>query len=217
MQAYYAARAPIYDAVYAKPERQADIGWLQAHLPTRLAGRRLLEVACGTGYWTPHLAATARHVTATDGVAEPLALARNRPGTQGVAFTQADAYALPPALGSFDGAFAGLWFSHVPIAQRPAFLHSLHARLTPGARVILIDNSRAQCTELPIADTDAAGNTWQVRTLPDGSHHRVLKNFPTEAELRALLAPQATVTAWRELTHFWLIEYELMPCSPTSL
>lgn len=215
MQAYYAARAPLYDAVYAKPERQADIGWLQAHLPARLAGRSLLEVACGTGYWTPHLAATARHLTATDGVAEPLALARARPGNAGVTFAQADAYALPPALGTFDGAFAGLWFSHVPMAQRPAFLHSLHARLAPGARVILIDNSRAQCAELPIADTDVDGNTWQVRTLPDGSRHRVLKNFPTEAELRALLAPQATVTAWRELTHFWLIEYELPPCSPT--
>lgn len=215
MRAYYAARAPIYDAVYAKPERQVDIAWLQAHLPTRLAGRRVLEVACGTGYWTPHLAATAQQFTATDGVAEPLALARQRPGNEGVTFVQADAYALPPELGTFDGAFAGLWFSHVPMAQRPAFLRSLHARLTPGARVVLIDNSRAQCIDLPIADNDADGNTWQWRTLPDGSRHRVLKNFPTEAELRALLAPQARVTDWRELMHFWLIEYELQPCSPT--
>ena len=28
LQAYYAARAPYYDAVYLKPERQADIAFL---------------------------------------------------------------------------------------------------------------------------------------------------------------------------------------------
>ena len=41
----------------------------------------MLEVACGTGYWTQHLAKTAARLVATDGTAEPLAFARLRPGT----------------------------------------------------------------------------------------------------------------------------------------
>ena len=61
-------------------------------------------------------------MVATDAVAEPLEFARLRPHTGNVRFTQADAYSLGEVLGRFDGAFAGLWFSHVPIESRTAFL-----------------------------------------------------------------------------------------------
>ena len=209
MQAYYAARAPYYDAVYLKPERRADLAFLSSHLPSRLAARHVLEVACGTGYWTQFIGAAAAAMVATDAVAEPLEFARLRPHTGNVRFTQADAYSLGEVLGRFDGAFAGLWFSHVPIESRTAFLRSVHARLLPGARVIFLDNSEVQCHELPIADRDALGNTYQWRELKDGSRHRVLKNFPSEAELLALVAPLATRYHFRRLDNFWLLEYEL--------
>lgn len=209
MHAYYAARAPYYDAVYAKPERQADIAFLQRHLPDRLRGREVLEVACGTGYWTQHLAPVVARLVATDLTAEPLAFARLRPQVEQVSFRQLDAYALPDDLGRFDGAFAGLWFSHVPIASRGAFLASLHARLKPGARVVFIDNNAVQLRDFPITETDAQGNTYQHRPLRDGSTHRVLKNFPTEAEMLALVADVAVHAAWRDLDNFWCFEYEL--------
>lgn len=209
MHAYYAARAPYYDAVYAKPERRRDIEFLVAHLPQRCAGRRVLEVACGTGHWTQHIAPAAARMVATDGTAEPQEFARLRPGTATVTFVQADAYALPAALGSFDAAFAGLWLSHVPVQARTAFLSGLHARLLPGARVLFIDNNEVQLRDFPIAETDAAGNTYQLRELRDGSVHRVLKNFPTQAELRALLVPFARSVSYRALDNFWLLEYEL--------
>ncbi len=209
MQAYYAARAPYYDAVYLKPERHADIAFLSSHLPSRLKGRDVLEVACGTGYWTQHIAPAARRLTATDGTAEPLEFARLRPGTEEVAFLQADAYNLPAHLGRFNGAFAGLWLSHVPIGARDAFLASLHARLLPGARVMLIDNGPAQLRDFPIAQTDAQGNTYQMRTLRDGTTHKVLKNFPSQTELEELLAPHARVVEHRDLDNFWLCEYEI--------
>jgi demethylmenaquinone methyltransferase/2-methoxy-6-polyprenyl-1,4-benzoquinol methylase len=209
MQAYYAARAPYYDAVYLKPERQADIAFLSSHLPSRLAGRDVLEVACGTGYWTQFIAPAALSVVATDATAEPLEFARLRPRTGNVRFVQADAYALPEDLGRFDGAFAGLWFSHVPIESRAAFLDSLHSRLLPGARVVLLDNSEVQCLELPIVERDAVGNTYQFRALKDGTTHRVLKNFPSEAELLALVAPLATAYHFRRLDNFWMLEYQL--------
>jgi hypothetical protein len=49
---YYRDRAAVYDAVYAKPERQADLSTLREVLPPLVAGRRVLEIAAGTGYWT---------------------------------------------------------------------------------------------------------------------------------------------------------------------
>lgn len=209
MRAYYAARAPYYDAVYLKPERRDDIAFLASHLPSRFKARAVLEVACGTGFWTQHIAPATRSMTATDGTAEPLQFARLRPGTSEVTFLLADAYTLPAQLGTFDGAFAGLWFSHVPIGAREAFLASLHSRLAPGARVILLDNNLAQLRDFPLSETDAEGNTYQLRPLRDRSVHKVLKNFPSRAELNALLAPHARRIEHRDLDNFWLCEYEL--------
>jgi demethylmenaquinone methyltransferase/2-methoxy-6-polyprenyl-1,4-benzoquinol methylase len=209
MQAYYAVRAPYYDDVYLKPERRADLEFLSAHLPSRVEGRSTLEIACGTGFWTQFLATKAGTLVATDATLEPLEFARRRPNADRVSFIQADAYALGSELGTFEAAFAGLWFSHVPKEGRHAFLRSLHSRLLPGARVIFLDNSTVQCLEHPIVETDAHGNTYQRRKLKDGSMHRVLKNFPTEVEWRALVEPVSASCAFRELENFWLAEYEL--------
>lgn len=209
LQRYYAQRAPIYDAVYAKPERQAELRRLERLLPRLFKGRAVLEVACGTGYWTQFIAPRAARMTATDATAEPLALARQRPGVEHVTFAQADAYALPATLGSFDAAFAGLWFSHVPIERRMQFLRSLHARLAHGALVVLLDNSEAQLRDLPLAERDAAGNTWQQRMLPDGSLHRVLKNFPSREELLALAADVGRDARYARGEHFWRLRYRI--------
>ncbi len=210
MKTYYASRAPYYDAVYEKPERQRDIAFLRDHLPARFARRSVIEVACGTGYWSQFIAPVCSTYLATDGVAQPLEFARQRPGLAPSQCIVADAYALPPELGRFDGAFAGLWFSHVPIERRTEFFASLHGLLEPGARIVLIDNSPVQCQELPIAESDASGNTYQHRPLRDGSVHRVLKNFPSEAELRNCVARfDARNSRFQCLENFWLFEYEL--------
>ena len=49
---YYRQRAPEYDQVYLKLERQEDLHSIRAWLPDVLRGRRVLDVASGTGYWT---------------------------------------------------------------------------------------------------------------------------------------------------------------------
>ena len=109
----------------------------------------------------------------------------------------------------FDGLFAGLWFSHVRIDQRCAFLDSIHSVLEPGARVVLLDNSRAQCERLPITYTDEHGNTFQDRETDDGETHRVLKNFPDEEALRGLVTDKAEDVTFHSLDHFWWFSYRL--------
>ena len=46
---YYAARAAEYEKVYDKPERRDDLERLHEIVPAYFDGRRVLEVACGTG------------------------------------------------------------------------------------------------------------------------------------------------------------------------
>ncbi len=97
MQGYYAARAPEYDAIYRKPERQADLRAIERWLPPRFAGARVLEIACGTGYWTQFIAPVAQHVTALDAAPETLAIAKARVQGANVAFVVGDAYDPPRA------------------------------------------------------------------------------------------------------------------------
>ena len=212
LRAYYASRASYYDEVYKKPERRADIAFLKEYLPLRFAGLTVLEVACGTGYWTQDIARMAARLVATDAMTEPMEFARLRPGVERVEFVMADALSLPSNLGRFEAAFAGLWLSHVPVQDRSRFFASLHERLLPGARVVMIDNSEVQRLEHPIRETDGFGNTYQHRRLKDGSVHRVLKNFPTEEELKEMVGSVAESSAYRKLENFWMFQYVLRDC-----
>jgi ubiquinone/menaquinone biosynthesis C-methylase UbiE len=200
---YYRERAQEYDAVYDKPERQEDLARLRALLPPLVAGRSVLEVAAGTGYWTTALATTARSVVATDLNDETLAVARARSyGPAEVRFETADAYDLGAVEGRFDAVFAGFFWSHVPRADVRRWVRGLMDRVEPGGVVILADNRYVEGSNYPITRTTAGGDTYQTRQLSDGRTFEVLKNFPTREELAAEVAPAEA--EWTELTYFWL-------------
>jgi len=211
MASYYARRAAYYERVYCKPERQSDLRAIEVWLSTHFEGRRVLEIACGTGWWTLHGARLARRWLATDLNPETMAVARAKTMPEGkVEFRAVDAYTLAE-LGdeTFDAAFAGCWWSHVTLARLPSWLENLHARLDAGARVVMLDNSYVQTSSTPISRTDADGNTYQMRTLDDGSMHEVLKNFPTPQQAFAMLGPRARDPKWTAFTHYWILSYSL--------
>ena len=210
MRDYYARRAAYYERVYFKPERQADLRAMEAWLAGAFAGRHVLEVACGTGWWTPHGARDAAHWLATDLNPETLAVARRKPLPACVELAMVDAYTMAE-LGDrrFDAAFAGCWWSHVPLQRLAGWLQTLHERLEPGARVVFLDNSFVQTSSTPISRRDKAGNTYQNRTLDDGSVHEVLKNFPSAASATAMLGPRARQVQWLDHVHYWVLSYEL--------
>jgi demethylmenaquinone methyltransferase/2-methoxy-6-polyprenyl-1,4-benzoquinol methylase len=170
----------------------------------------VLEIACGTGYWTTLIAAVATSVLACDLADEPMQIARAKPYPKNnVGFFREDAYALSAKLGVSDGAYAGFWWSHIPRQRIGEFLGSLHARLASGARVLFMDNTYAAGSSTPISEIDAQGNTYQLRRLADGSRVRVLKNFVSEEELRERLAPHAAEFRFEALQYYWLAEYRL--------
>jgi ubiquinone/menaquinone biosynthesis C-methylase UbiE len=207
MESYYAARAPEYDDVYLKPERQADLRALEQWLPPIFAEATVLEVACGTGYWTQFIELAASRVVAIDSAAATIHIARERVPDGKVSFVLSDAYALPRDLGKFNAAFAGFWFSHIPKARRREFLAGLGALLEPGAKVVLLDNLYVEGSSSPVTEHDADGNTYQARVLKDGSTHRVLKNFPSEAELQSLVTGIGEQCKFINWQYFWAFEY----------
>lgn len=207
---YYARRAQEYERIYDKPERQDELAWLRERLPRLFKGSRLLELACGTGYWTQFLARSAAHIEACD-INEPvLEIARAKrlpPGR--VNFRIADAFNLRPVAGDFDAAFAGFWWSHLTHAEGRRFLEALADRLPSGATVAMLDNRYVPGSSTPISRRDAEGNTYQVRPLLSGETHEILKNFPTARELQATLEPFAHAAVLEETRHFWLVHFTL--------
>ncbi len=218
MARYYARRAESYERIYQKPGRQADLRRIEAWLTPQFSGRRVLELACGTGWWTPFGARDALDWLATDINPETLAIARTKPLPGCVRFATVDAYALDlPPTGTpaaddsarLDAAFAGFWWSHVPLARLPGWLDRLHALLPAGARLVMLDNRYVPGSSTPISRVDDQGNGYQQRALDDGSTHEVLKNFPTAQSAIAALGPRACDPQWLEHSHYWLLTYTL--------
>jgi demethylmenaquinone methyltransferase/2-methoxy-6-polyprenyl-1,4-benzoquinol methylase len=210
MVSYYARRAAEYERIYQKPERQQDLQMLQRWVEREFADRRVLELACGTGYWTEILARSATSVVACDLNEAVLDMARSKPMSRArVEFLRADAYALPDLSRTFNAGLAAFWWSHVPINRLPAFLQSFHRMFTPGAQIMFLDNRYVLGSSTPISRTDAAGNTYQTRTLADGSTHEVLKNFPSESELQAVVDGLATDLQLRLLCYYWILSYKV--------
>ena len=172
-------------------------------------GRDVLEIACGTGYWTEVIASTARTVVATDLSAAMVAIARKRLAScANIRCEVADAYSLDSVTGKFNAGFAHWWWSHVPRPMIPVFLEALHGRLESGASVLFGDHLPGGWGD---QRQDADGNTLDERTLKDGRSFEIVKNFPTCEEISGLLADLAIDIEYT--THpdvkMWTVSYSV--------
>ncbi|MBX7554838.1 class I SAM-dependent methyltransferase [Streptomyces sp. NPDC004232] len=184
--AYYRAGAAEYDRPYAEYEDLQKLLAVVDDLP--IAGD-VLELACGTGQWTPRLAARARSVTAVDAAAEVLALACARTASPTVQFLEADLFEWQPPR-RYDTVFFAFWLSHVPPARLPDFWNTVAAALAPGGKAIFIDDGPAAAAEEEIlADQPAPA---ALRRLDDGSQYRIVKVFH---DVRTL-TDDLTVLGW---------------------
>jgi SAM-dependent methyltransferase len=209
LRRYYDQRAPEYEDIY-NPRDVAhghELGELSRTLRDALRGRRVLEVACGTGYWTAAVAQVAREVVATDVSLPMLAEAREKGLPPHVRFCEADAYDLTPAGDGFDGALAMFWLSHVPRHRLRDFLAQLHGRLVGDAHVFFADNVHVPGAGGDLTAPDANGDTFKLRRLADGSRHRVLKNYFSDDELGAVLLPFTEDLVLQRGANFWRASY----------
>jgi demethylmenaquinone methyltransferase/2-methoxy-6-polyprenyl-1,4-benzoquinol methylase len=210
MADYYSRRASEYERIYDKPERQSELAWLRERIPEIFRARTVLEVACGTGYWTQYIARSARHVHACDINESVLEIAREKPLPPGrVTFFRADAITLQGVQADCDAAFAGFWWSHVKKSELALFVKELSLKLRPGARVAILDNSFAEGSSTPISRRDAEDNTYQMRKLASGEEYEVLKNFPSALELTEAVRPVAREAHLESLAYYWLLVFTL--------
>ncbi|MBN1461414.1 MAG: class I SAM-dependent methyltransferase, partial [Armatimonadetes bacterium] len=175
-----------------------------------LAGLDVVEVACGTGNWTQVLAKRVHSVVATDVSEETIRVAGTKEYPPGVvSFKVLDGYSLRDVGGSFAGAFAADWWSHVPRSLLSGFLDGLHDCLRPGAPVVFVDMLPRDHPDLTPYRHDTEGNAICHRILPDGREFDVVKNFPDSGEVFSFLSGRADrveYEQWEDLGR-WLVAY----------
>ena len=169
------------------------------------AGHKVLELGCGTGYWTETLACSAESVLAIDTSPEMLALARARVDAASVEFQQGDAFALPDMVGRFTACFAGFFWSHVKREDQEKYLKQLRAKLGKEVLLVLIDDNFVEEATPPIARTDLDGNTFQIFATPSGNRHEVMRNYPADSSLRKRFASHVREVRIERLEHYWIL------------
>jgi len=206
MRAYYARRAEEYEQIYARPERQEELALLKRAIEAAFAGRHVLDIACGTGYFSQCAARHALSVSGIDANEEPLAIARAKQIPNAV-FAIGDAYALCRPERRYGGGLITFWWSHVPRQRLAGFLAGVQNALAPGAQVLFIDNRYVPGNSTPVSRADQAGNTYQERHLGNAERYEVMKNFPTSSELKTWGTRFGTEVAVTSLTYFWMLQY----------
>ena len=195
MIAYYEARAGEYDDWYLRRGRYArgpihDAAW-DAELDgagTWLDGLpikgEIVELAGGTGWWSPLLASKGE-LSIYDAAAAPLERARERLGAHRLRahLHVRDAWAEPDR--QVDALFFGFWLSHVPRDRTNAFLALAHRWLKPNGIVAFIDS--LPDPQSGAADNDPPDGDLAVRRLADGREFTVVKVFREPAELEEAL------------------------------
>ncbi|MBA2250568.1 MAG: class I SAM-dependent methyltransferase [Chitinophagaceae bacterium] len=204
---YYRNRAKEYEAIYQKPERQADLESATRILQQTFTDKIIIEISCGTGYWTQNIAKTAASIFATDINETVLEIARNKQyENENVKFGIADFNNWEEA-NKYCTLFGGFIWSHILLQDIKEFLTIINRFVLPGGTVVFIDNNYVAGSNTLIAQTDENGNTFQERTLQDGSAYMICKNFPTENFVRECLKEFATDIKFIILEYYWLVIY----------
>lgn len=211
LKEYYSLRSGKYDLLYERPDRQSDLRGMDKAVISMLSGRNILEIACGTGYWTELLADHAESILAIDTSDEMMEIARKRTESrENVSFQKSDAYSLADVEGDFDAAFCGYWVSHVRRDRLRDFILTLHSKLMPEAKVVLIDNNYVDGSSTPISKTDDEGNTYQLRSVDGGRFFEIVKNFLNEEDLMGVTEGLGKDREFLSFRYYWIFQYTVI-------
>jgi len=208
MVSYYKERANEYEKIYARPERQHDLLLATQMLQETFRDKEVLEIACGTGYWTKIISKTADSILATDINDAVISLARSKEYfTSKIKFQLVDIFNLPGTT-KHESLFGGFIWSHIKLQELVRFIDTINCQVKPGSSIVFMDNNFVEGSNLPLTDMDNFSNTYQTRQLENGTMHKVLKNFPTEDFIKQLLTDKAKNIEFINLEYYWILKYK---------
>jgi len=208
---YYSKRTQEYEKIYQRddPVRQNEQNKIAEEIKKIFYNKNVLEVACGTGFWTVFLSETANKIVATDNSNEVLKIAKHKKYNCPIDFLKCDAYNLPFPACSFDGGLANFWFSHISKDKIELFMDDFHRVLTDKAIVFIADNVFNEGIGGKLVRDKGNDNTYKIRVLENGDQYKVLKNYYSEEELVKIFNRSGNLLNMYFGNCFWYICYEV--------
>lgn len=193
--------------VHAVPWRQSEFRACVANAATYAEARTVMELACGIGFWTEILAARAKEVYATDVLPACVTIARQRVSSPTVRFAAMDATRMSIRSAGIDTVFSGFWLSHLPRTAFPSICNKLNRGLKSGTKVMFIESEYPSRHLRPFVTVTVDGDTFDTRSLRDGSTHLVLKNYWTDDDLTGALKKDVRELAINRSTFYYSVTY----------
>jgi demethylmenaquinone methyltransferase/2-methoxy-6-polyprenyl-1,4-benzoquinol methylase len=185
MLRYYDERASEYEDAYVRGTGTASIPdpdvfrrealQLSAHVG-RFARGRMLDLACGTGFWLPYYAQRCSTMTLFDQSAKMLDECRTKSAALGVSercsIVQGDVLDVAFSPASYDSALVGFLLSHVTEEQEYVVFETLRSALDASGRFLILDSAFS-----PERARFNSKIERQPRELNDGTRFEIYKRY----------------------------------------
>jgi ubiquinone/menaquinone biosynthesis C-methylase UbiE len=206
---YYNKRATEYEQIYYRddPDRQIELAKIKNVVRNSFKNKSVLEIACGTGYWTETAVKTATNITAVDYSGEMLKTAKAKKIKAN--FMIEDAYSLQNINEYFNAGLANFWFSHIPKRKIKSFLNTFHNKLQPLSVIIMADNIYDKNIGGELNKKENDENTYKIRDLKDGTRYQIVKNYYSEDELDTIFQKYSSEIKIHFGKFYWWIKYIL--------
>ncbi len=202
---YYQRRAPEYDKIYFRdnPDRQAELAAMYAASRTALDGRRVLDLACGTGFWTKVVSERAKAMIGLDINPGTLAQAKRKHFSCPVWLIRGDFFHLPFRPRVCDSLLATYVISHVKREDLHRLRDDVLRLIKPGSPAFFCDNNPATEMQPEIIWDDNRVNSYKRRRLENGETYLILKNYFERDELAELFASWGDIQRLNYNTYYW--------------
>jgi demethylmenaquinone methyltransferase/2-methoxy-6-polyprenyl-1,4-benzoquinol methylase len=193
MLRYYDERASEYEEAYVLGTGTASIPDPQVFrreislLPgivERFARRRLVDLACGTGYWLPFYAARCSSITLIDHAPRMLDECRTKiarlDAPERITIVEGDVLEHQFDPRAFDSALVGFLISHLTEEQEHTLFERLRAMLHTSGRFLILESAWT-----PERARVNAKVERQERRLNDGSRFEIYKRYIDRKDIDA--------------------------------
>ena len=208
IEKYYNRRALEYEQIYFRemPDRRKEIEDEVSFVKKICSGKDVLDIACGTGYWTERISETANSITVCDISKEMLDVAKKKQYHCPVQFVRSNLNQLPFAPDSFDIIILGFWFSHHPRQDYQNLFKSISFPLKPKCPIWIIDNNPpAEGPTMHSHHLDEFGNNFKSRYLDNQEEFVILKNYFEKDELIKIFTPYFRIEKLIYGTYYWSV------------
>ena len=203
---YYNKRASEYEQIYFRDDkiRRAEIDDEVTRLKELTKGKKVTELACGTGYWTSRVSETALEIITSDLSLEMILEAKKKEYHCPIQFIQADLHTPPFEKSSCEFLLLGFWFSHEPKQNYDRFFKMLLELLQPDGKIWMIDNNPpAEGSSHDSIGEDEFGNNIKRRFLDDKTEFSIIKNYFSKDQLAELFTPYFEIESLIHNKYYW--------------